>query len=360
MEETVPMRSAIRASAARVSGALTGLWATAVLGVLCLVQCVGDRWWGVTVLLFLPRWLFLAPLPALALASGLAGSRRHWILQAAVGLLVAGPLMAVSVPIQQLWHRPGKGTRVRIMTLNRGMAPLDVDRLVGLMEGNQIDLICFQEGISRRNPRLEAYLESRGWYQDRGGYVASRYPIVAQLPQVSPDAGDLDHYPVHATRVRIRTPGGAEIGLVSVHMPTLRFGLYRFLEHDVDGLKGHIAWWERQAGWLRDGLAEMRGLPLLVGGDFNLPTDHAAMAALGSSFHYAFEDAGWGYGYTRPARYPWFRIDHILGSPEWQFTRCWVGPDVGSDHLPLVAEAVLPAPRATAGTTVARASRGRE
>jgi endonuclease/exonuclease/phosphatase (EEP) superfamily protein YafD len=126
-------------------------------------------------------------------------------------------------------------------------------------------------------------------------------------------------------------------------MPTLRFGLYRFLDHDVEGLKQHVAWWDREMSRLMDGLSEMHDVPFLVGGDFNVPPDHAAMAALGSSVRFAYDDVGWGYGYTRPSRYPWFRIDHLLASPEWVFTRCWVGPNFGSDHLPLIAEAVLPA-----------------
>ena len=64
-------------------------------------------------------------------------------------------------------------------------------------------------------------------------------------------------------------------------------------------------------------------------------------------YRFAFEDAGWGYGYTRPADLPWFRIDHIVASPEWRVTECRVGPDFGSDHLPLIAELVLPAAPST-------------
>jgi hypothetical protein len=71
------------------------------------------------------------------------------------------------------------------------------------------------------------------------------------------------------------------------------------------------------------------------------------MVTLSTFLRFGYEDAGWGYGYTRPSRYPWFRIDHILASPEWVFTRCWVGPDLGSDHLPLIAEVVLPASNAS-------------
>jgi endonuclease/exonuclease/phosphatase (EEP) superfamily protein YafD len=229
------------------------------------------------------------------------------------------------------------------MSLNRSMEPLDVARVIRLIEDERIDLICFQEMNHRLNRPLEAYLAARGWYRDREGYVASRSKIVAEMPLLQDEYEPNFRYAVALHRVRIRTPAGVEFGLASVHMPTLRFGFYRFVEHDVAGLKQHVAWWDRQAARLLDALSEMDDLPLLVAGDFNVPPDHASMAALRSRFRFAFEDAGWGYGYTRPTKYPWFRIDHILASPEWRFTRCWVGPDVGSDHLPLIAEAVLPA-----------------
>jgi endonuclease/exonuclease/phosphatase (EEP) superfamily protein YafD len=338
-----PAHSQFRAWVGRLSACFTATWAFFVLLDLLLIRWVGDRWWGVTVLLFVPRWLFLVPLPVLALASGLARCRRHWILQGVVGALIAGPLMGLRVPIQQLWAPAPKGTRVRIMTLNRGMEPLDVDRVIDLIERERIDLICFQEVDHRMNRRLEAHLADRGWHRDRRGYVASRYPIIAEMPPLADDWRSNHRWAVIVSRVRVRTPGGAEFGVVSVHMPTFRFGFYRFLEQDLSGLNQHVAWWDRQAGRMLDALAEMGDIPILVGGDFNVPPDQASMAALGSWFRFAFEDAGWGYGYTRPARFPWFRIDHILASREWVFTRCWVGPDVGSDHLPLIAEAVLPA-----------------
>jgi endonuclease/exonuclease/phosphatase (EEP) superfamily protein YafD len=332
----------VRAAIGRLSVLFTWTWALVVLLDLVLIRWVGDRWWGVTVLLFLPRWLFLVPWPVLSLASGVARRPGQWVVQAVVAAVVAGPLMLFSLPIRQLWEPAPSGTRVRVMTLNRGMEPLDVQQVIGLIEDEHIDLICFQEMNYRINRGLEAYLVSRGWHRDRRGYVASRHPIIAELPPLADDFGPDYRFAITLSRVRIRTARGVEFGLVSVHMPTLRFGFYRFLEHDVAGLERHVAWWDREAGRLLDALDEMRGIPILVAGDFNVPPDQAAMVGLASSFRFAFDEAGWGYGYTRPTRYPWFRIDHILGSPEWRFTRAWVGRDVGSDHLPLIAEAVLP------------------
>lgn len=155
---------------------------------------------------------------------------------------------------------------------------------------------------------------------------------------------DRGRHNCHLTRARVRAPSGREFWLVSIHMPTLRAGFNRFLGGDVGGLKRHIDWWRHEMGRVVDGLTEIGDRPFLVGGDFNMPPDDATMAGLRSVCRFGFEEAGWGYGYTRPTRSPWFRIDHILASPQWAFTRCWVGPDLGSDHLPLLAEVSLPAP----------------
>jgi vancomycin resistance protein VanJ len=339
-----PARSRWRPRIARASGLFTWVWAVVVLGVLLMIRWVGDGWWGVTVLLFLPRWLFLTPLPILAAASGVGQRPGQWIVQGAVALVVAGPLMLISMPIQQLWDRPVEGTRVRLMTVNQGMVPLPADRLIQLIERERIDLICFQEGGPEREPALDLYFRSHGWSLDQGKrYLASRYPIVSEMPMLTGERVEDRLYPVTLVRARVRAAPGVEFGVASVHMPTLRFGFYRFLDHDFGGLKRHVAFWDGEVERLIGGLSQMNDVPFLVGGDFNVPPDHAAMVTLGNSLRFAYEEAGWGYGYTRPARYPWFRIDHILASPEWVFTSCRVGPDVGSDHLPLIAEAVLPA-----------------
>jgi endonuclease/exonuclease/phosphatase (EEP) superfamily protein YafD len=56
----------------------------------------------------------------------------------------------------------------------------------------------------------------------------------------------------------------------------------------------------------------------------------------------AFSNAGFGYGLTmkviiRGFRYG-VRIDHILMSESLTAEKCWVAPDVGSDHLPVIAD----------------------
>lgn len=320
--------------------ALSWAYAGVVLAALGLIRWVGDGWWGVTLLLFMPRWAFLAPLAPLAAASGLARGYRHWAVQGATALVVAGPLMAVSLPVASLWSSPPPGLPVRVVTFNMGQSPIDVPAFGRWVSDVGADVVFMQEG-RRDDPRLVAFL-AHGWHLNRLKSIATRFPIVADLESLPQAYESEERYSSAVDRVRVKTQNGTEFVLVSVHLPTLRLGLQRALRGDAAGLKLHAEWWGREMGRTLSLLARDADSPMIVGGDFNMPDDDATMAALRSSFRFAFEEAGWGYGYTRPANYPWVRIDHLLCGPEWSVSWCRRGPHLGSDHLPLAAEFVLP------------------
>jgi vancomycin resistance protein VanJ len=322
-----------------------GSWAAAALALaaLAMVHWLGDRWWPATVLLFAPRWLFLLPPAALAVAAAATGQFRLWALQGAAAVVVAGPLMGLSLPLGRLWAAPAKGLTLRIMTFNRGTAPIDADGLIRLVERERIQLICFQEIERPLDPKLEAYF-GRGWHLDSRRAIASRLPIVRELDSGTLPSREGTFWGVRLHRVRLRADSGAEFLLADAHMPTMTYGFRALAAGRAAEFDRHVAWRWEQVAWLLARLEESGDVPVLLGGDFNMPSDSPMMRALGRSgrsFRFGFEDAGWGYGYTRPSRLPWVRIDHLLAGPEWAFTRCWVGPDLGSDHLPLIAEATL-------------------
>lgn len=343
----------LRPSRGRVFGALTWAYAAVVIAGLVLIRWVGDDWWPVTLLLFSPRWLFLGPVAVLAVASGLSRRFGHWPLQASIGLVVAGPLMGFSLPIRPLWEAlPAGGERVRVVTFNRGARPTRQEQLRDWLARERVDVVCLQE--SERSPEGTRRLLGDGWHVSREGSVASRFPIVGELPPYGERMDDHGRWPGKLERVRVRTPSGSEFLVASVHLPTVRFGLERFLDGDVAGLRLHSAWWGREMGRVLSALAEVEGVPMVVGGDFNMPSDDSTMAALRAHFRFAYEDSAWGYGYTKPTRLPWIRIDHVLAGPEWYAASARVGPDFGSDHLPLLAELVLvrpprPAPTSSTG-----------
>lgn len=83
--------------------------------------------------------------------------------------------------------------------------------------------------------------------------------------------------------------------------------------------------------------------PLIVAGDFNLtPWSEYFSDALDES---GLQDAARGFGLARswPAQFApaGIRIDHCLLSPQWRSVSTRVGPWLGSDHLPIVADLLL-------------------
>ena len=59
------------------------------------------------------------------------------------------------------------------------------------------------------------------------------------------------------------------------------------------------------------------------------------------NFHDAFGEAGCGWGFTHYAMGTGVRIDHVLGGPGCAFEDCRIGPEVGSPHLPVIADVLL-------------------
>jgi endonuclease/exonuclease/phosphatase (EEP) superfamily protein YafD len=90
-------------------------------------------------------------------------------------------------------------------------------------------------------------------------------------------------------------------------------------------------------------LGKAQERPLLVAGDFNLtPWSQYFDDALAQS---GLHDAARGFGLARswPAQFApaGIRIDHCLASSHWRSVDARVGPWLGSDHLPIVADLLL-------------------
>ncbi len=317
----------------------TWVYAFAVLATLALIRFIGEHWWPVSLLLFCPRPVYLAPAVPLALVSGLTRRYRLLTTQAAIALAAAGPLMDFRA--DAAWNNlsPAQGGRVRVLTLNQHNHQTRVRDLIALIRREQVDVVCLQETVF--DPSLEEFL-SRGWYRDPGRCIASRFPIVHHYPPLVASYDDplLD-------MVRLRTAVGLEFVVASVHRPTMRPGLEAILKGDVMGLRRTID--ERRAAMVElvSRLDQIGNFPVLLAGDFNTPADSSLLDPLRDRFHVGFEHAGWGYGYTWPARCPGLRIDHVLSNRLGTFTFCEVGPDVGSDHLPVIAEVWLSPPEVT-------------
>ena len=84
--------------------------------------------------------------------------------------------------------------------------------------------------------------------------------------------------------------------------------------------------------------AKADGAPYVVVGDTNLPPWSSVGRRHFEGLTDAFDEVGFGFGYTFPAKKPWMRIDRALGSEGIRFLDVRVGPLGASDHRPLFVD----------------------
>lgn len=89
--------------------------------------------------------------------------------------------------------------------------------------------------------------------------------------------------------------------------------------------------------------------PVLVAGDLNitmwsphfdelLKQSGLSETRYGYGLHPTFPASRWGLDIPWQLRVP---LDHVLASEDWAILDTWVGPNVGSDHLPLLVDVAL-------------------
>ncbi len=318
----------------------TWLYLAGVLAVWLLLCVGGDRWWFPTVILFGPRWFCALPLAVLLPAAALVRRRMVWVL-GLVAFLVFGPVMGFQIP----WARMAAtaGPNIRVLTCNLKGNSFDNPALNRLILTAQPDIVALQGCWSKLQV---AWPE--GWHVSREGslVIASRYPLrrfgadlLWQRPGHSPH--------VHMLRCIVESPHG-DVDFYSVHLDSPHIGLSAVLDRKTvlqpsnsAVLASESDLRRRESEEAQRVVSQLSESPVLAG-DFNLPVDSTIYRRYWSGYGNAFSLAGLGFGYTEWPNVRWLpfglRIDHILTGDGWRCRRCWVGPDVGSDHLPLLAE----------------------
>jgi endonuclease/exonuclease/phosphatase (EEP) superfamily protein YafD len=294
-----------------------------------------DLWWPATLLQFSPRWTAALPL-AVLLPAALLLRRRSLGPLLLAGLVVAGPYMGFCVPWDRIAGDEPQGMRVRVMTCNMHYHEMDSTPLDDLVAGAHPDIVTLQEWSHRNS---SAVMAGEGWHVHRTVrlFLASRFPIRGLT-----ELGFHSDCPKgNIGRFELETPAGV-VTLFSVHLASPRHGLYEVVHDRARGpadvqASSDLRW--EQSEFLA-GEARQVGGPRLLAGDFNTPPESAIYRRLWAPYTDAFTAAGWGWGYTFYGSRTMVRIDHIFGGKGWRCTRCWVGPDVGSLHRPVLADLV--------------------
>jgi len=327
------------------------LWTPALilLIVTIVLRVGGDLWWPVLPFLFGPRWpwaFVLAPLVLVAMRDA-----RSALVPLSVGLLILGyGVLGFRIGLERL--AAGDGRAIRIMTYNVARNSDAMRNTVKALASLGVDVAMIVEC-----PSAADSLAPTGWTMRAADEICvfSRLPILSWIPHPRlgrwrPDGNDA------AARLVI---DGGDLGRVTlgvVHLETARDALSQFF--DISAIFQRAAVVDSQTTVRRNESAAISrwigydtATPMIVTGDFNLTVESRIYRRYWSRYRNAFDHAGIGTGHTWRTRWHGVRIDHILFNERVQVRRAFIGPDLGSDHRPLVADLVIPGGQRT---TVAR------
>ena len=237
---------------------------------------------------------------------------------------------------------------ITVMTYNVGNGRARPERLTPVLRDCEADVIALQEFEHGQAKAIEVHLSEHYPYQAlfpngfAGKALLSRHPIS--------EAKLLDLGPVRPDMLAYIEVNGRRLALLNAHPPPPK--LARF------SLRFDIPTW-RQIQSLA-GLA-LENDPCLLLGDFNLADTRMEYAYLRSTgLQDAYGDAGTSRGHTLPKRLgPWkrflfinrmlrwmpmlpmLRVDYIWYTQSIRVLEAWIGPDGGSDHLPVMAKIAI-------------------
>jgi endonuclease/exonuclease/phosphatase (EEP) superfamily protein YafD len=292
-----------------------------------------------------------APFLVVGLAALVARSRLLLGLFALAGVLFWQQLGHVFLPSPASAAPPG--TTLRVLTQNVLYTSEDASELAGLIRAEQPDVVVLQEmsdafaqDLTERLGRdypFRTQTTTRSHRNGRGTF--SRLPIrETDQFQLSPRSATLQRV--------LLTVGEREVWLYNVHLTTPRLWT-RNPPGPIPPLMTGFRTDVREAE-LHQLLGDIRLLdkPYVLAGDFNLVAGSRPYRQLPDEWHDAFAERGSGFGHTFPTHYVWrglitltvpvIRIDYVLSSPEIIPVSARVPTIQSSDHLPVLADLVVP------------------
>ncbi len=269
----------------------------------------------------------------------------RWSVPLQIALIAAGLLAfawkAVYAPVN-----PPTGEVFSVVTFNVQGSNRELERATEWLLERGPDVIALQETAEGDDGRLARLYDSYA-HEARvaGGLrVLSRFAITEREVLTIEDApGKL------ALRLRLDL-AGRELAVYALHF-TLPLKPRAQYEPDADiGLEALLRYDEaRRNAQIRRFLERIQGeeSAYVVAGDFNMSDSSLIYAEIAAVMQDAWRGAGNGAGRTWPVAeaiglprviHPMLRIDYLWHSEALRTATASVGPAIGSDHLPLLAE----------------------
>jgi vancomycin resistance protein VanJ len=326
------VRGVLLAGIAAYGLALCGFWLARVVA--------GERWRAVACANnFVPWWSLGA-----VLAAGAAACLRRW---AWAALQVPG-IIAFGLLYGDLLWPPGTlaasaaGTPLTIATYNIQSAESDPEGVIDVIRDLDADIVGLQELGDAHQAAFEQHLSDEYPYQlslptfaGHGIGLLSRYPILSHEVLVS----NIKY--VRLVKVGLDIDGQPVTVLLAHPDPP---------EHVLSPLDYNAAARGTHLAWLRAEIALISG-PLMVLCDCNMTDQSDDYRKLDALLNDAYRDAGWGLGFTFPAKdAPYLpvrlplavRIDYVWYNAGFAVQQAHVGDRCGSsDHHPVIVDLVL-------------------
>ncbi|WAZ26243.1 endonuclease/exonuclease/phosphatase family protein [Streptomyces cinnabarinus] len=254
---------------------------------------------------------------------------------------VAALLLPVVVWLNQfsglLIDKSQPGSDLTVVSHNVGDGNPDPLGTARDLAASGADVLALEEITPQAKPLYEKGLAKAYPHHTVQGTVGlwSRLPLSDIRPvDIQQDAGPLgDAKPADvklAYNRALRTTVATDQGPLTVYVAHL--GSVRVMPR--------TGFWtdsrDRNATALAEALAAERSERVVLLGDLNGTMDDGAFDGIAAQLRSAQEEAGDGFGFSWPARFPVARIDQILVRGV-EPRSSWVLPSTGSDHLPVAA-----------------------
>lgn len=248
-----------------------------------------------------------------------------------------GALLVVLINAFQplMWYGPTvgppqpDGLSCRILLANVLTSNKNSTDILALIEATDPDVICLQEINSRWAEDLALLHKNYPHYHEipRGDNFG--IALYSRISPGLPEALFQDALGVPALTIPIEKDG-VRAQLLTIHtLPPLQ---QRMANLRGDQLAAARDWYDDQE------------VPAIIVGDLNLTMYSPVYRRWMAGFDAKNARQGHGPLGSWPVFVPFMRLplDHCLVSPEIEVVDCRLGPDIGSDHLPLIIDLRLP------------------
>jgi endonuclease/exonuclease/phosphatase (EEP) superfamily protein YafD len=294
----------------------------AAIVIFLAIVLLGERSRATLVALYLPRHPLLA---AALLGAALAPFTRRRVRP----LVAAHLVMALVVLFAVMGFNLGRSREdgkdgIRLASYNVYFGKLGRPELLDELADMPVDILTLQATNDSLGERLRERFPDRHVHQEHELVLVSKFKIKnASVPPPLDDGA-----PAMFVEYVLETPNG-DLRVINVHPYSPRHALF-----GGEDTSENIEHREAQIRAAVDA-ARKDGPPFVLVGDTNLPVLSSIARRSVGRMRDAFEEVGFGFGYTFPSKRPWMRIDRAFADDGIRFLSFEVGPKGHSDHRPI-------------------------